>query len=309
MKTMTNPLTFPVPLTRLAHQVAQQFSQQHSHAHKAKQIYLNTLAIYAVNYYLECFGIETNLEASNSWNSVLQTLTNVADLEIKERGKLECCPLLPNDEFCQISIDALPERIGYVAVRLNRELTEATLLGFVDRVNSQTLSLNQLNPLEDLVGYLDRVRPFIYLSQWFEGVFESGWQTLETFLNQQPEYVAVGIRTDDRTGDRPTIKATKLIDLGMQLGENSIVLLIATSADEENNFSIKVQVQTSPGERYLPPDLKLSLLSETGEVIREVSSRSLDNVIQLPLFKCRSGESFGLQLTLDRFCWVENFRV
>jgi hypothetical protein len=309
MKTMTTPLAFPVPLTRLAHQLAQRFSQQHSHANKAKQVYLNTLAIYAVNYYLECFGIETDLEASDSWNPVLQTLTNVADLKIKDRGKLECCPLLPNNNFCRISLDAISERIGYVAVCLNRELTEASLLGFVERVDSEILFLNQLNPLEDLVGYLDRVQVFTSLSQWFEGIFESGWQTLETFLSQQPEYAAIGIRTDNNAGDRSIIKATKLIDLGMQLGKNSVVLLVATSLNEENNYSVKVQVQTSPGNQYLPPNLKLFLLSEAGEVIREVASRSLDNIIQLPLFQCQSGENFQLRVALNNFSIIESFQV
>ena len=87
-------LTFNVPLGAEAHRLAQQFCRKQSDRTKAKQVYLNTLAVSAVNFYLQCIGIETNWKGSLSYSSVFQSLMDVADLEIPKLGKLECRPVL-----------------------------------------------------------------------------------------------------------------------------------------------------------------------------------------------------------------------
>ena len=77
------PLTFTVLLTLSAHSRAKEFGYHQSDPQKAQQVYHNTLAVYAVNYYLRCLEFETNLEASDSYNLVMQTLMDIADLEVK----------------------------------------------------------------------------------------------------------------------------------------------------------------------------------------------------------------------------------
>ena len=77
------PLTFTVLLSLTAHSKAKEFGRHQSNLQKAQQVYHNTLAVYAVNYYLRCLEFETNLEASDSYNLVMQTLMDIADLEVK----------------------------------------------------------------------------------------------------------------------------------------------------------------------------------------------------------------------------------
>jgi hypothetical protein len=53
---------FTVSVLRPAHQLAEKFCQHQSNLQKAEQVYLNTLAVYAVNYHLQCLGFETDWE-------------------------------------------------------------------------------------------------------------------------------------------------------------------------------------------------------------------------------------------------------
>ena len=68
MSHTTEPLLFTVPLSFEAHSIAQHFQRQQSPTQKAKQVYLNTLAVYAVDFYLRCLGFELNPEQSDSRN-------------------------------------------------------------------------------------------------------------------------------------------------------------------------------------------------------------------------------------------------
>lgn len=185
-------LTMPVPLTLKGHHTAQLFYQQHSDPQKAKQVYLNTLAIDAVHSYLGWLGIATDLQASDSWNPAIQTLADIADLEIPGQGKLECRPVLPGATVCYVSPETWPDRIGYVAVLLDADLQSATLLGFVPSVNTEELPLSQFQSIAALLDCLKPPTPpeplqeLINLGQWMQGLITSGWQTVEELFGPQP---------------------------------------------------------------------------------------------------------------------------
>lgn len=89
----TELLTFTVPLTAKFRRQAEQFKSQQSHPEKGEKVYQNTLAVLAVNFYCQCLGIETDLENSESFDLVMQSLSNTATLSLKEIGDLECLPI------------------------------------------------------------------------------------------------------------------------------------------------------------------------------------------------------------------------
>lgn len=151
---LRKPLMFVVSLGREAHQYASDFSQNHTSFDKQEQVFFNTLAVYAVNNYLQCMNIETDLKASDSWDVVRQTLGDVADLEVKNKGKLECRYVIPGDDFVFIPQELQANRIGYVPVEINEEMSEAKLLGFIDKVTKEYFPLSQLRQLDDLPKYL-----------------------------------------------------------------------------------------------------------------------------------------------------------
>lgn len=118
------------------------------------------------------------------------------------------------------------------------------------------------------------------LSKWFQNVFEAGWHSFDTLVSSQQNTLAVQFRSD-ATLNEVRVKGAKLIDLGMQLRNTAVVLLIGLTSEIDEKVSIRVQLHPANEEVYLPPDLKLLLLSGSGNILQEVKSRSHDNFIQL----------------------------
>ncbi|MEM6755483.1 MAG: DUF1822 family protein, partial [Cyanobacteria bacterium P01_C01_bin.38] len=130
MKSTTEKLNFSVPLSFEAHSIAQELVSEISDREKRRQIYLNSLTVYAVNYYLRCMGFKTDYSEGDSRNPIAIQLMNVADLIVKDIGKLECIPILAEAEVGEIPVEAWEDRIGYVFVEFNDSLKEAKILGF-----------------------------------------------------------------------------------------------------------------------------------------------------------------------------------
>lgn len=80
-------------------------------------------------------GFETDLEGSDSWNPLQQTLLDVADLDVKKLGKLECRPVLEGTQVIYVPPEVDSNRIGYLGVQISNSFREATLLGFVKKVS------------------------------------------------------------------------------------------------------------------------------------------------------------------------------
>lgn len=147
----------------------------------------------------------------------------------------------------------------------------------------------------------------VELSQWFQQIFTAGWQSIDKVLNSQLGNLAFEFRSSSiarKTG----ISGVKLIDLGLQLGGKSLVLMLALSQEADEKIGILVQVHPTENEKYLPPNLKLLLL-ESGNVLQEIQSRSRDCYIQLSRFKGLTGTSFSIKLILDDFNMTEDFCI
>jgi Protein of unknown function (DUF1822) len=57
-----------VPLSNNAHRWAEDFAREQDNPSKGRQVYLNTLAVYAVYSYLKWLNIEAALNQSDSWH-------------------------------------------------------------------------------------------------------------------------------------------------------------------------------------------------------------------------------------------------
>lgn len=321
------PSTFTVPLSWEAHAIAQQYRSQQASTPKAKQVYLNTLAIYAVDHYLRCLGFKTNPSAGDSHNPVALKFMDVADLSIQQLGKLECRPVLPEAHVLQIPSDVWENRIGYMAVQFTQSLKQAEILGFITNPASE-VPLADLKSLAELPDYLHQYRqdlvtpqpsPFhsptlVDLSQWLAGMVSTGWQTLESVLATHPQLVEVRGQAEKGEGQVPNaqssqtaIQRAKLMDLGLQLGDQTVVLVLTLTPNEDQTVTALVQVHPASGASCLPARLQLKMLSESGEVMQAVGSRSQDNYIQLKRFSGQGGDRFRLQIALNDISITENF--
>jgi len=213
MNQTAKPLTFTIPLSFEAHSLAEQYRKQHSRSQKAKQVYLNALAMYAMDFYCRCMGFETDWETSDTQKPLMQKFLDVADLNVKQFGqwvgKLECRPVLPDAEVLEVPPEAWDDRIAYVAVQLNQSLKQAVLLGFTSSAAHQQgiIPLGELRSLADFPAYLSKfsqVREespvlsqqtqlspqLVNLRNWLEDVFEAGWRTIdEVFVTREVSLV------------------------------------------------------------------------------------------------------------------------
>ena len=314
---------FTVPLSFEAHAIAQRYQRLQSHPKKAKQAYLNALAVYSVDFYLRCLGFETDLEQSDYRNPLIVKFMDVADLSIKQVGKLECRPVLPNAQVCQIPPDVWFDRVGYVAIQLSQTLKQGTLMGFTTTAIAET-PLNQLQAISKLPEYLNQIRQskaataslpsismpstgnvVVNLRRWLESAFDPGWERVEDILSSYRQPVCVR----NVTQLKDSIRRAKLIDLGMQLGERMVALPIAVTLNPDATMNVLVQAYPGQGQTYLPPNLQLTMFSESGEPLQEVCSRRQDNYIQLRPFKGHAGDRFSIQVTLNDVRVTEDFML
>ena len=84
---------------------------------------------------------------------------------------------------------------------------------------------------------------------------------------------------------------------------------MAIAKEAEQKVGVRVQVQPMGEETFLPANLKLSLLNDSGEMLREVQSQSQDHFIQLPYFRGESKERFSIQVALASISLTEDFVI
>lgn len=312
-------LTLILPISQSARITAQQFANQQPNSEKAEQVRLNTLAVWVVNDYLKMMDIPTDLQASDSWNPVMRLCENVADLEVPSVGRLECRPVHLHQQICSIPPETWEERVGYLVVQFDESLQEARLLGFIPSVATETLPLEQLQPLEAFIDHLWQLRQspvssLVNLSQWFADIFETGWQTIESLWNVpelRPTYAFRSTETVQLNAlNRPEsiTKRAKLIDLGIQILNQPVMLIVEISPEKDQQTSIHLQLHATGNQIYLPPGVYLTVLDSSGTVFLEAQSRKSDNYIQLQ-FHGEPREQFSVRVAMNDTSITEHFRI
>ncbi len=101
------------------------------------------------------------------------------------------------------------------------------------------------------------------------------------------------------------VRRVKMINLGMQLEETQVALAVTLVPEGREGTSVHLQVYPSQ-QNYLPSNLKMEVLDESGNVFLEAESRRADNWIKLELSGDR-GDSFAVKLTLGEACFHKQF--
>lgn len=318
----TRNSAIPLPITSEVRAIARDFAAGQATEQKAEQVLYNTLAVLTVNSYLEMLGIATDLPSSDSWNPIMRTCDDVADLNISNLGKLECRPLKNSDTNCHIPMEVWDLRLGYVAVRIDDSFKKAELLGFIPRVATEELAIAHFKPIEALIDRLHDSKAstansaVVNLEQWFNNIFNSGWSRVENLLNPEQLTTAWGFRNAELSPKKTSesqltnnnIQRAKLIDLGIQLGDRQVVLLVEITPEESGSIAVILQVHPSPNSVYLPETLMLKVIESSGKVFMQAQARSQDNFIQLQ-FSGQPKESFTVQIILGDVELIEQFQL
>jgi hypothetical protein len=290
MMPLAERLTFTVPLSGADFKLAQKFSCEQKDADKSKQVFLNTLAVLAVNFYCQCLKVETNLEESTIGHYNRRILMDSADLKIDVLGKLECRPVLPNENICYVPSEVWSDRVGYVVVEIDEEAKKAILFGFVEQIKTNELPLAQLPDIDNLVDLLLLAKN----KQFLERIFAKNWDEHESakILNaKQQNFVCLddpALPTIDKSITSPLYKAKYIT-----LRRRTFILFVRITPEKEGKFQLLVEVQSYRGER-IPSDLNLKLLSLSDQTLKANLTKggdyiSLEYTLQL-------GESFQIQV-------------
>ena len=157
------------------------------------------------------------------------------------------------------------------------------------------------NCSENLGEYPQKTR--IKLSQWLQGLLDEGWFSFEALFTAEAN-LAWSTRNSSEEA-----KGGKLINLGIQLGSKKVVLLVTVTTETSAKIGVGVQLYPTGKEKYLPPHLKLTLLSKAGKIIQETQSREQDNYIQLKSFKGERGKRFSIEVCMNDICVREDFEL
>lgn len=186
MDTTAQFIPIAICITATDRKQAYQFAAQQPTQARSEQVYRNTLAVLVTQRCLQLLGIDSDLEASQSWNPLDRQLENIADLYVPAlQGCLECRPVRQGDQKCIVPEDVWADRIGYVMVQIDELYQEGQILGFVESVSVRELPLSYLQPLNGLIDrFLEPSPPSsIQLKQWLKRLFEPDWQFPEDLLN------------------------------------------------------------------------------------------------------------------------------
>ena len=305
---LIEPFTFAVPLSRKAHQRADDFRQQQLNAKRAKQVYLNTLSVYAVEFYLKCMGFEPDWKSSDSFDPMMQKFGDLADLNVKNLGKFECRPVLPNQQVVSIPLESWNRRRGYFAVQLNSTLTEANILGFIKQVSAEEVTFNELQSLDFFLKYASQIEKAVKLNRWLESTFETGWETLETLLSSPK----IAYRTGTKASDfliplNSALGVERIKKFNLEPTGERVGLLVRVEPRTELEMGIEVELYPANHQAYLPQNLQLILADENGETVMQAEARSTKN-IQLK-FSGEPGEIFSVKMFLGEMVIVETFVI
>ncbi|MGB3788260.1 MAG: DUF1822 family protein [Phormidesmis sp.] len=321
-----------IPITTASRNIAQRFAGHCSISEKAEQIRQNTLAVCAVNAYLQLLSIPTDLADSDSWNPAMQLMADVADLKLPNVGTLSCRPVSLESNTCYVPPEAWHDRVGYVAVSLDEASHRATLIGFRRAVpETEHVLIDSFGPIETLIDQIHmlsstrRSEPSFQSStvpialnrigKWVDGMITEGWQTAASLIN--PTDLDLAFRTSADlvlpTLDAPTtvtdISRAKLLDLGIQLGQFvQVALVVHITQTADRRTSIILQVRPLGEFPYLAEGIELTVLDENDANYLEATSRAIDNYIQLR-FIAQAGEQFGVRVRLGQTEFREQFAV
>ena len=299
MMPLAERLTFTVPLSGADFKLAQKFSCEQKDADKSKQVFLNTLAVLAVNFYCQCLKVETNLEESTIGHYNRRILMDSADLKIDVLGKLECRPVLPNENICYVPSEVWSDRVGYVVVEIDEEAKKAILFGFVEQIETNELPLAQLPDIDNLVDLLLLAKN----KQLLERTFAKNWnedESAEILKDKQKKLVrrdSPALPTIDKSITSPLCRAKYIT-----LIRRTFILLVRITPTKEGKFQLLVEVESS---KKIPSDLNLKLLSLSDQTLN-ASQTKRGNYISLN-YKLQLGESFQIQVKRAEEIHTEQF--
>ncbi len=317
----------PIPLSQDAFESAAQFAAEQATPGKGKRVYLNTLAVYAVQTYLNWLELNTSLAEGDCWQPGLRAVLDVADLVLPGMGRLECRPVLPGETAMTLPLEAAQNRLGYVAVQFHEQLDAVDLLGFVRGVpfaeddaplEPMTVPLSELLPLDSLLDVLHPDLAIVNLREWLMGQFRHPeWRSPEAFVASH-RTMRSGSRNATGSGfsvppdiDAQINSVSRAKAIEFQALEKQVVLVVQVISitTEDNTLNVRLRLYPDASSDQLPRNLQITVLDETGAVIVDSRPKSGSGWTEVELCDCQPGDRFSVRIALGEDSKVEEFCI
>jgi hypothetical protein len=278
-----------------------------------RQVQLDSLALYAADWYLQCLQFDTKHEDRQDW--WIQYLSESTPLEVVGIGKIECIGITGEPLTVNVSEDLADDRIGYLFVKLNESLTSAEILGFIPKY-SETVKLDRLHSTDELIDYLSNLETqtvsaiehsitasIIKLSDWAQGIFDGIWQDSNgNYLT--PAYRSIkGLLSTKTTGGNRKVK------LGDRPDSPTVIIAIDYHQIDPENFDLYLQVLSEDRHDSLPVGLKFSAIDDRGTEIGSIQISEGDIAGEIVLEHGVKGEVFSIELEFAGVKKVESFEI
>jgi hypothetical protein len=276
--------TITIALAHSAHDLARSVATRQLTVAKGRCAYLNTLALYAVQTYLDWLDIQTDWPQNGQW------LFQPTDLHLSGLGHLVCCPVIEGDRRVVLP-DLHPDCLGCVVVQLNPDLDQAALLGVVpsDRSSSDPIEVTELESLDALIAHL----------AWVEA---GRLNDLRRWLSEQaPGWQAA--RTPAFRGRRLPVRRLKQIDLDGEL----LNLQVQIEATNQGGLDFSVRLSMADDD-FLPQRLQLLIMDESGVVQVQQQPRPGVRWLEQRL-EIDNGDRFAIQVILNQIEVTESFQL
>lgn len=216
---------------------------------------------------------------------------------LEEQGEAIVRGFLAHDRLMQYCNDVNQPGSDYYAIPIAQFDSEPDhLVGYCRHLESLSSTTVTSDPI---VNTLNATRT--KLSQWLQNSFDQSWNSIETLINPEAQLL-LSTRSLQANSQRG-----KLINLGLQFGNQIVALLITVTPEAEEKLEVLVQLHPIKGRQFLPPNVQLTLVSKAGKALLTVSARQQDNYIQLKPFKGKPGQRFWIEVALNNQRIQENF--
>ena len=195
------------------------------------------------------------------------------------------------------------------------EICNIPLSSFDSEVNNLFLYIRFLEveaiplpkPAENITHKV--TQSLVNLSQWWSGLFEESWQSIENILTpQMPNLSYAGATRRNTNSSDFAVRRGKLFDFGLLLNNQRFALTINMRLEENQEIGVLVQMITY-NEDCLPQGLKLrvTLNHNTNEAESESAiAREYDQIIQLA-FSEVAGKQFKVEAIYQDAMVTEEF--
>ncbi|MDB9316617.1 DUF1822 family protein [Nodularia spumigena] len=295
-----------------AHRLAEKFASQQATPDKLKRVYFNTLAVYVVNQYLKQLEIPANLDRSDSWNPVLHSLFDVAELTLENIDKkIECRPVFPGETTFNLPLEGTENLIGYVVVQLNETLTQAEILGFlpinaISKNPVKQIAISDLKSVDVLIDHIYDAQEAIS-GQKLMNIIHLVQQAFKDVLEEPTLSYAHRSTSELRELSENHQDSENHLVVEIDLGLQKLLLIVEMAFKDEQRKLIRLQLE-SINTSELPP-LQLYIIEETGEIFPHQIESENPNHLQFKTFNGRIGEHFSIKIVLGDVSVTENFIV